>query len=91
VAKPEETVVVHTLKNAFEAQALGAWLESRSVEHLIESFIDSAYDGVYVPTRGWGVVRVFLRDREAARAAVAEFLKDHPSEDASPSGEPEEN
>jgi hypothetical protein len=83
----EETVVVRILKNGFEAQALTAWLESRGIAHLVDSFVDTAYDGVYVSTKGWGALRVFARDQAQAEAAIEAFFAARENDDGP---EPEE-
>ncbi|MHB8903010.1 MAG: hypothetical protein ACYC6Y_29975 [Thermoguttaceae bacterium] len=47
---------VATLENEIEALCLKADLEERGVPHAIHSYHDSAYDGLFQVTRGWGHV-----------------------------------
>jgi outer membrane protein assembly factor BamE (lipoprotein component of BamABCDE complex) len=53
----EEFVKVQTLSNAIEASLMDSVLTERGIPHLIVSFHDSAYDGLFQAQKGWGVVR----------------------------------
>jgi hypothetical protein len=47
---------VATIRNEIEALSLRAELEDRDVPHAIQSYYDSAYDGLFQFSRGWGYV-----------------------------------
>jgi len=69
----EETktmVKVFTVKDSFEADVITRELEKEGIPVLIRSFKDTAYDGIYIPQKGWGEVRVPGKDQERARALI---------------------
>ena len=69
----EETktmVKVFILKDRFEADLIERELEREGIPVLIRSFRDTAYDGIYIPQKGWGEVRVPEKDRERAIAII---------------------
>ncbi len=47
---------IAVLDNVVEAQLLGAELTARGIPHLMRSYHDSAYDGIYQFMKGWGHV-----------------------------------
>lgn len=53
----DEYVKVQALNNAVEASLMDAVLNKRGIPHLIISFHDSAYDGLFQAQKGWGVVK----------------------------------
>lgn len=48
------TVMILTLNNANEAHILDEILKERQIPHIIRSFHDSAYDGLFQIQSGWG-------------------------------------
>ena len=42
------------LKNEIEAQLLDSILTERDIPHVMVSYYDSAYDGLFQASRGWG-------------------------------------
>ena len=48
------TVMILTLNNANEAHILDEILKERHIPHIIRSFHDSAYDGLFQIQSGWG-------------------------------------
>ena len=50
-----EKIVV--LGNAVEARLMEAELKARDIPHLIRSYYDSAYDGLFQAQKGWGHVQ----------------------------------
>jgi len=49
-------VKVTVLDNEIEAQLLDSILEERDVPHLMVSYHDTAYDGLFQTQKGWGHV-----------------------------------
>ena len=47
-----EKIVV--LKNEIEAQLMDSILTDRGIPHLMTSYYDSAYDGLFQASKGWG-------------------------------------
>jgi hypothetical protein len=52
----EEYKKVATIENEIEAQLLDSILNERHVPHLITSYYDTAYDGLYQTQKGWGYI-----------------------------------
>ena len=44
--------------NWFEGDRISQSLQEAEIPFMIKSFLDTAYDGLYVPQKGWGVVLV---------------------------------
>ena len=45
-----------TLDNHFEAQLLESILKERGIPHLMRSYHDTAFDGLFQTQKGWGYV-----------------------------------
>jgi len=45
---------VATLENEIEARLLDSILNERNIPHLITSYHDTTYDGLYQTQKGWG-------------------------------------
>jgi shikimate 5-dehydrogenase len=52
----DDYVKVIVLDNDFEAQLLDSILEERDIPHLMVSYHDTAYDGLFQTQKGWGHV-----------------------------------
>jgi len=63
-------VKVFTLKNRFEADIIKGELEKERIPVLIRSFRDTAYDGIYIPQKGWGEIRVPEKDKKKATEII---------------------
>ncbi len=61
---------IAVLENEVEAGLLGALLDDAGISHMIQSYYDSAYDGVFQAQKGWGCVRAEEADREAVEAVL---------------------
>ena len=59
----EYTTIVE-LQNDIEARLLDAHLNDLGIPHVLESFHDSAYDGIFQVQMGWGHVRAPEEYRE---------------------------
>lgn len=71
----EETIVVWNLADVIEASIVEDALQQADVPAVIDSFHDSAYDGVYTFQKGWGRVRVPKSHANKAVAIIKEALK----------------
>lgn len=60
-----------TLENQFEAQRIKDILNSAGIPHIIRSFHDSAYDGLFQGQQGWGI----LEADEKHEKRILELLK----------------
>jgi hypothetical protein len=52
----DDYVKVSVLDNEIEAQLLDSILEEREIPHLMVSYHDTAYDGLFQTQKGWGHV-----------------------------------
>jgi len=69
----EELKRVVVLENTIQAQLLDSILTERNIPHVMVSYRDSAYDGIYQLRKGWGHVEAPERYREEI-AAIYEDL-----------------
>jgi hypothetical protein len=46
------------VENRFEGDRISQSLQEAEIPFMIKSFLDTAYDGLYVPQKGWGIVLV---------------------------------
>lgn len=56
MAVREEYEKVTTLENEIEARLLDSVLNERNIPHLIISYYDTAYNGLYQTQKGWGYI-----------------------------------
>ncbi len=70
---------VAVLDDLFQAQLLHLELERRRIPHVIRSYHDSAYDGLYQLEKGYGCVEAPSAFAEEIRA-VLEAISKAPSE-----------
>ena len=63
---------IATLENEFEARLLDSILNERDIPHLMRSYYDTAFDGLFQTQKGWGYVSA----PEAHREALLEILED---------------
>jgi hypothetical protein len=61
-----------SLSSEIEALRIQEILESHKIPHLVRSFHDSAYDGIFQNQFGWGV----LEADESDEARILKLLKD---------------
>jgi len=52
----EEYKKVATLENEIEARLLDSILNERNIPHLITSYYDTPFDGLYQTLKGWGYI-----------------------------------
>ena len=78
---PLEKVAI--LQSEVEAERLDAELKARNIPHLMRSYYDSALDGLYQFSRGWGHVEAPAENQEQI-LAILEVIREE-SASASPS------
>lgn len=69
----EELKRILVLDNVVEAELLDSILTERGIPHVMVSYRDSAYDGIYQLRKGWGHVEAPERYREQT-IAISEDL-----------------
>ena len=72
----EDYVKVTVLDNEIEAQLLDSILEERDIPHLMVSYHDTAYDGLFQTQKGWGHVSAPAPFKEEIREILEAVRKD---------------
>jgi hypothetical protein len=72
----EEFEKIATLENSFEAQVLDSILAERDIPHLMRSYHDTAYDGLYQVVKGWGHVSAPPSYKEEIMEILSDLRKD---------------
>jgi hypothetical protein len=67
----EVFVKVATVDNKFEADVLSNTLKKECIPVMVRSFHDTAYDGIYIPQKGWGIILVPAEDKDKAEEIIA--------------------
>lgn len=62
-----------TPENEAEASVIQSILAENGIYAEIQSFHDTAYDGLFQSQYGWGVIRVAAADLEEARRIIQEW------------------
>jgi hypothetical protein len=60
----EKLEKILVLYNEFEAKLLDEILEEKDIPHVIKSYHDSAYDGLWQSQSGWGHIEAPLSNKE---------------------------
>jgi len=71
-SKMREYHKITTLQNEIQANALEAELKARKIPHILRSFHDSAYNGIYQQQKGWGIIEA----PQPYEAEILEILRD---------------
>jgi hypothetical protein len=71
----EEWVKAGIIENRFEGDRISHVLQEAGIPFLIKSFLDTAYDGLYIPQKGWGIIMVSEKNREEAEKLISEVKK----------------
>jgi hypothetical protein len=77
-----------TVENRFEGDRISQALREAGIPFLIKSFLDTAYDGLYIPQKGWGVVMVSQKHREEAERLINEVKRIFVKEEEDETGRP---
>ncbi len=67
------------VENRFEGDRISQSLREAEIPFLIKSFLDTAYDGLYVPQKGWGMILVpeaLVKDAERIISEIKESFKE---------------
>ena len=63
------------VENRFEGDRVSQALREAEIPFMMKSFHDTAYDGLYIPQKGWGVVMVPKRFHEEAEKLLTEVKR----------------
>lgn len=58
---------IAVLESPFEAQVAASILEDEEIPHMIRSYHDTAYDGLFQMQKGWGEIRALPGDADRVR------------------------
>ena len=83
--KEENFEKIAVLDSEIEARLLAAILEDRGIAHQIRSYHDTAYDGIFQLTKGWGA----LRAPQSAKDEILSILADIRTQADTPDQDPE--
>ena len=67
------TVRILTLRNEIEASLIDEILTEKEIPHIIRTFHDSAYDGVWQTDTAWGLVEAYEEDKDEILKIYAEM------------------
>ena len=74
MSQKNESVRLRVVQSLFEAERVQALLEQAGIECLVVSYHDTAMDGLYQASQGWGEVRVPGARQEEAAVILEESL-----------------
>lgn len=78
MGRPEKLLI---LENEIEAQVLGHALQKREIPHLVKTYHDSAYDGLFQLQKGWGHLEAPSGFREEILAIYRELFGREPKQE----------
>ena len=78
----EEYTKIATLENEIEAQLLDSILSERDIPHVMRSYHDTAYDGLFQALKGWGYVSA----PESYREEILQIISDMDNATSQPKG-----
>ena len=77
----EEFVTLATVQDRFEADVLSDLLKKEGVPVLIQKYGDTSFDGIFIPQKGWGVLRVPREKLVRAERLVLEYKRQQPEDE----------
>ncbi len=83
----DQWVKAGTVENRFEGDRVTQALQEAGIPFLMKSFLDTAYDGLYIPQKGWGMVMVPEKDKAEAERIIDEVKKTFIKEEEDETGQ----
>ncbi len=71
----ETFVKIWTAENQFDADVLKDLLEREEIPVLLKSFVDTSFDGIFVPQKGWASVMVPVEYRARAESIIMTYMQ----------------
>ena len=71
----DQWVKAGIVENRFEGDRVSQTLNDVGIPFLIKSFLDTAYNGLYIPQKGWGAVMVPEEFSEEAERLISEVKR----------------
>jgi hypothetical protein len=81
-------VKVGIVENRFEGDRISQALNEAEIPFLIKSYLDTAYNGLYLPQKGWGAVMVPEKLSEEAERIISEVKRSFSKEGGDEAGQP---
>ena len=63
-------VKVATAENQFEADSIKNALEKEDIPVMVRNFHDTAYNGIFIPQKGWGIILVPREMKDKAAGII---------------------
>jgi hypothetical protein len=73
--KKENLKKITVVENKFEADLIAQTLQQEGIPCMIRSYHDTAYDGIFIPQKGWAAVMVPEENEDKAVDIIAELRK----------------
>ena len=67
---------IATLENEIEARLLDSILDERDIPHLMTSYYDTAYEGIFKTQKGWGYISAPRFFKEEIMEILADLRKE---------------
>jgi len=67
---------VTTLDNSFEADLATQALDRAAIPYIVRPYRDTAYDGIFIPQKGWGALLVPEDAADRAKDVIALLRQD---------------
>ena len=77
---------IAVLDNEVQAELMDGILTGRDIPHIMQSYYDSAMDGLFQTGKGWGAVLAPAAFREEILAALADIRRQSQSASGGPEG-----
>jgi len=69
------------IENRFEGDRVSHALKEAEIPFMIKSYLDTAYDGLYLPQKGWGAIMVPENFSGEAERIISEVRKSFTKEE----------
>ncbi len=66
-------VKILVVENKFEADLVSQALQEEGIPVMLKRFSDTAYDGLYIPQKGWAAIMIPEEFKALGERVVAEF------------------
>ena len=73
--KEDNLKKITVAENKFEADLIAHTLQEEGIPYMIRSYHDTAYNGIFIPQKGWAAVMVPEELEEKASDIIAELRK----------------
>ena len=77
---------IAVLDNEVQSELMDEILSGRNIPHIMQSYYDSALDGIFQTGKGWGVILAPASFKEEILAALAEIRRQSQSSSGDPEG-----